>query len=119
MRSAPFLSELVVITVCGLLLFARVVAIGRCRLKWNDGWLDAHTTKRSRTPAKSKLVTLMSAVRSDMSPDNAPRRSVAKDRTVKRLLRELVALGERVKQRRVVTLSLRLRQVLLRCGHDV
>jgi len=45
--------------------------------------------------------------------------SVAKDRTVKRLLYELVRLAERTHRRDVVKLTLRLHSVLAEVGHDV
>ena len=45
--------------------------------------------------------------------------SVAKDRTVKRLLNELISVGARIKQRQVVRLTMRLHSVLVEIGHDV
>jgi hypothetical protein len=50
----------------------------------------------------------------------SPRRgAVAKDRTLRRLLQELVALGENASDHQIVTLTRQLRSVLLEIGHDV
>ena len=45
--------------------------------------------------------------------------STAKDRTVKRLLHELVRLGERDRHRGVVRAAMRLRSVLIEIGHEL
>ena len=49
----------------------------------------------------------------------ALRVSLAKDRTVKRLLHELISLGERAERRDFMRLALRLRSVLAEIGHEV
>lgn len=75
-------------------------------MRWDDSSLGAPTARGLPTTARRKRL-------------GGLRASVARDRTLKRLLRELVAIGERAKQRRVVTVSMRLRSVLLEFGHDV
>lgn len=55
-------------------------------------------------PEPNRFPVLASPVRGDETRNTALRVSVAKDRTVKRLLRELVTLGESAKEPRVVKL---------------
>ncbi len=45
--------------------------------------------------------------------------ATAKDRTVKRLLYDLIRIGERQRQPDIVKSAMRLRSVLVEIGHDV
>ena len=77
--------------------------------------MSAHirTTSKTRTKVVPFRVEAMTRGRT------ASRVSPARDRTVKRLLYELVRLGERTGRRDFVKLTMRLHSVLAEMGHDV
>lgn len=82
--------------------------------------MRAHPERSSRTGNRKRGTALAAPpARRERKRSAVLRVSVAKDRTVKRLLSELISVGARTKQRQVVRLTMRLHSVLVEIGHDV